>query len=108
MTWNIANAKQQFSEVVRLSAQEPQPVYKHSRPVAVVISAEEYAAFETWRRARAAPAATGVASLFGEARAALGDLGLDGLDLPARADRPGADLGPDAPQAAKGAGHAAQ
>jgi hypothetical protein len=44
MSWNIANAKWQFSELVRLSAQEPQPVYNRARQVAVVISAEEFAA----------------------------------------------------------------
>jgi hypothetical protein len=46
-----------------------------------------------------------VADLFAEARGALGELGVDQLDLPARADRPGADLEPD-PEAA--AAHATQ
>ena len=31
MTWNIASAKQQFSEVVRLTAEEPQAIYKWQR-----------------------------------------------------------------------------
>ena len=38
MTWNIASAKQQFSEVVRLTAQEPQAIYNRDKPVAVMVS----------------------------------------------------------------------
>ncbi len=75
MSWNIAHAKQQFSELVRLCAQEPQPVYNRTRQVAVVIGADDFAAFEAWRRARQAPAA---------------------LELPARVDRPGAEFEPEA------------
>jgi hypothetical protein len=96
MSWNIAHAKQQFSELVRLCAQEPQPVYNRTRQVAVVIGADDFAAFEAWRRARQAPAALGVASLFGEARSALRELGVEGLELPARVDRPGAEFEPEA------------
>jgi prevent-host-death family protein len=109
MTWNIANAKQQFSEVVRLCAEEPQPVFNRSRPVAVVISAEDFKAFEAWRQARQTPERLDLKDLFGEAREALRDVGCDGLDLPARADRPGADLEADAGTAAPlRAGHATE
>ena len=96
MSWNIANAKQQFSEVVRRCVEEPQPVFNRSRQVAVVISAEDYTAFAAWRGAQQAPATLGVDGLFGPARAALQDLGLDGLDLPVRANRPEVEFGPDA------------
>lgn len=94
MSWNIANAKQQFSEVVRLCAEEPQPVFNRSRQVAVVVSAEEYAAFSAWRTAQQAPATLDVAGLFGEARQALKDLGLESLELPQRTNRPEVDFGP--------------
>lgn len=50
MTWNIAQAKQQFSEVVRLSAQEPQVIYNRERRVAAVIDADTFASFEEWCR----------------------------------------------------------
>lgn len=104
MSWSIANAKQQFSEVVRLCAQEPQPVFNRSRQVAVVISAEDYAAFEAWRTAQQTSAHMDVAGLFAQAREALRDQGLDGLDLPARSNRPDPDLGFDAePKPALGA-----
>lgn len=50
MSWNIAQAKQQFSEVVRLSAEEPQAIYNRERCVAAVIDAATFAAFEAWRK----------------------------------------------------------
>ena len=46
MTWNIASAKQQFSEVVRLTAEEPQAIYNRDKPVAVMISVEEFEEFK--------------------------------------------------------------
>jgi prevent-host-death family protein len=49
MSWNIAQAKQQFSELVRLSAKEPQAIYNRDTPVATVVNAEEFAQFERWR-----------------------------------------------------------
>jgi prevent-host-death family protein len=45
ITWNIALGKQQFSEVVRQSAQEPQAIYKRDKPVAVLINADDFEAF---------------------------------------------------------------
>lgn len=50
MSWNIAQAKQQFSEVVRLSVQEPQLIYNRERCVAAVIDAETFKSFEVWRK----------------------------------------------------------
>ena len=100
MSWTIAGAKQQFSEVVRLCAEEPQAVYKRSRQVAVVISADDHAAFEAWRRLRQAPPTLGVAGLFAPAREALREAGVDELELPPRADRPVADVEPVADEGA--------
>lgn len=50
MSWNIAQAKQQFSEVVRLSVEEPQMIYNRDRCVAAVIDAESFKAFDEWRK----------------------------------------------------------
>ncbi len=50
MSWNIAQAKQQFSEVVRLTAEEPQMIYNRDRCVAAVIDAESFKAFDAWRK----------------------------------------------------------
>jgi hypothetical protein len=50
MSWNIGEAKQQFSEVVRLSAEAPQLIYNRDRCVATVVDAATFKAFEEWRK----------------------------------------------------------
>jgi len=45
MGWSIAQAKQRLSEVVRLAAREPQPLYNRGRLVGALIDAESYQAF---------------------------------------------------------------
>ena len=66
MTWNIASAKQQFSEVVRLTAEEPQAIYNRDKPVAVLISMQDYEDFQRWRAERDRPT---LSELFDEIRA---------------------------------------
>ena len=48
MSWNIAQAKQRFSEVVRQAAEEPQLIYNRDHLVAAVIDAEDFEAFKQW------------------------------------------------------------
>ena len=55
MPWNIAQAKQHFSEVVKQAAEEPQLIYNRNQPVAVVIDAKEFARFEEWKKAQEKP-----------------------------------------------------
>lgn len=91
--WSVAEAKQRLSEVLRLSAREPQPIYNRGRLVAALVDAEAFAAFERWRHA--ADAAT-VGAQFEALRAALAaGAAPDGAaDAPlpelARTDRPNA------------------
>ena len=85
MTWNIASAKQQFSEVVRLTAQEPQAIYNRDTPVAVLISMQDYQEFQRWQAERARPTLT---QQFDEIRALLAAEGLDGIEIPPRTNRP--------------------
>ena len=86
MMWNIANAKQQFSEVVRLTAVEPQAIYNRDKPVAVMISAADFEEFKQLRAERRAPSLT---ELFAQFRAAAIDDGFeDGIDVGPRVDRP--------------------
>lgn len=41
--WSVAEAKAKFSEVVeRARTEQPQTISKHGRPVAVVVSADEW------------------------------------------------------------------
>jgi len=55
MNWNIAQAKQHFSQVVKQSTEEPQLIYNRNLAVAVVVGAEEFAAFEAWRKSHIHP-----------------------------------------------------
>jgi prevent-host-death family protein len=48
MSWNIAQAKQRFSEIVRRTIEGPQLIYNRNRLVAAVINAEDYRAFKEW------------------------------------------------------------
>lgn len=66
MKWNVATAKQRFSEVVRAAAEEPQPVYSRSRLVAVVVDAASFEAFRAWQARRQERT---VAEAFAELRA---------------------------------------
>ena len=46
MKWKIADAKINFSELIRKAENEPQLIYNRDRMVAVVLSKEEYEEFE--------------------------------------------------------------
>jgi prevent-host-death family protein len=81
MDWSIAQAKQQFSEVVRLAAAEPQAIYNRSTPVAMLVGADEFEQFKRWKARRAAPP---LADSFGRLRAELTSAGLDGIDIEPR------------------------
>ncbi|WP_058556638.1 type II toxin-antitoxin system prevent-host-death family antitoxin [Thiohalocapsa sp. ML1] len=54
MPWNIADAKQRFSEVVKQAVAEPQLIYNRKRLVAAVIDADDYEAFKAWSEQRSA------------------------------------------------------
>lgn len=54
MAWNVAKAKQRLSEVLRSAAQEPQTIYSHSRPVAVVVAGKTFEEFKAWQAERKA------------------------------------------------------
>lgn len=82
MDWNIAKAKQDFSEVVRAASTEPQRVFNRDRLVAVVVSADEFEIFAAWRRREAGS--------FGSTMAALRRICQEedySLELPLRSDR---------------------
>ena len=85
MTWNIAHAKQQFSEVVRLAAHAPQPIFNRDKPVAVLVSPSEFEQFTQWR---AQQSALSLLDSLAPLRAALLESGQDGIDVGTRTDRP--------------------
>ncbi len=86
MDWKVAEAKQRFSEVVRLAAEEPQLIYKRDRLVAAVIDGDTLQAFESWRQrqqqASLADAFMNLRSLAAEEHYV--------LEIPGRGDRPNA------------------
>jgi hypothetical protein len=96
MEWSIAKAKQRLSEVVRLAAREPQPLYNRGRLVGALIDAETYAAFERWRHGAAA---TTVADEFEALRSQLAAQAPQAAEVEApiagapRSDRPNAFAG---------------
>lgn len=53
MKWKVAQAKQQFSDVVKQSASEPQLIYNRDRLVAAVVEPETFLAFQQWQQASA-------------------------------------------------------
>jgi Phd_YefM. len=48
--WNVGEAKQQFSEVLRRSASEPQMIYRRNQLVAAVVAVDEANAAAVTRR----------------------------------------------------------
>ena len=82
MDWSIAQAKQQFSEVVRLAAKEPQAIYNRTTPVAMVVTTDDYVLFKEWKaRQDGNPLSDSIARL----RDALGAAGFDGVEIAPRA-----------------------
>ncbi len=42
-TWSVQDARNRFSAVIEAARRTPQTVTRHSKPVAVVVAADEYA-----------------------------------------------------------------
>lgn len=55
LRWTVAEARQKFSELLRLAAREPQPIYNRSQPVAAVVDMATYEEFVAWRSRASAP-----------------------------------------------------
>lgn len=87
MTWKVASAKQQFSEVLRRAAEAPQAIHNRDRLVATVIGPEDSRLFLEWRRQLRAP----MSELLREARRIATEEGYS-LKVPQRVDRPNAFL----------------
>jgi prevent-host-death family protein len=94
MDWNIGDAKQHLSEVVRLAADEPQVLKNRDKPVAVVIAADQFDDYLAWRARAEQPVARALREL--DAIVADDD-GVDGLPIPPRVDRDNPLLAPEAP-----------
>jgi uncharacterized protein YcgL (UPF0745 family) len=82
MSWKIAEAKQQFSEVLRRAAGKPQLIHNRDRLVGAVIGPEDTAAFLAWKAQQAAL----LSDAIDEVRRICTEEGYF-LELPPRADR---------------------
>lgn len=52
MKWNIAKARQNFTQLLQEAQQEPQSIYKRDQLVAAVLDAETYEAFQIWQKSQ--------------------------------------------------------
>ncbi len=48
MNWNVAQAKQKLSQVLRAAAEEPQRIYNRRRLVAAVVDGKTFEEFRRW------------------------------------------------------------
>ena len=81
--WRIAEAKQQFSEVVRRAGDAPQKIYRRDRLVAAVVSPDVLATLEAASRQQSAVT---LADAFSDIRSACLEERYE-LELPERRDR---------------------
>ncbi|MBI4741302.1 MAG: type II toxin-antitoxin system Phd/YefM family antitoxin [Betaproteobacteria bacterium] len=68
MNWNVAQAKQRLSEMIREAAHEPQMITNRNRPVAALIAAEDLAGYAMWKSGQAASRQTTLGEAFAELR----------------------------------------
>jgi prevent-host-death family protein len=84
VNWNVAEAKQRFSEVVRAAEEKPQMIYNRGKLVAAVVPAGELQDFLAWRERKEELT---VADAFAELRRICAEEDYD-FEAPARVDRP--------------------
>jgi antitoxin (DNA-binding transcriptional repressor) of toxin-antitoxin stability system len=84
MNWNIAEAKQKFSELVRAAEDEPQWIYNRDKLVAGVVPPDTLQEFLDWKTRTRRPT---IAEALGEVRRICQEEGYS-LEIPARKNRP--------------------
>jgi len=84
MNWNIADAKQKFSELIRAAEDEPQWIYNRDKLVAAVIPAATLQDFLAWRNAAERPS---LGAAFAELRRICEEEDYK-FELPPRQERP--------------------
>jgi antitoxin (DNA-binding transcriptional repressor) of toxin-antitoxin stability system len=84
MNWNIGDAKQKFSELIRAAEDEPQWIYNRDKLVAAVIPAATLQEFLDWRNERERPS---LGEAFAELRRICAEEEYT-FELPQRQERP--------------------
>lgn len=85
MKWNVAQAKQRLSEVLREAVKEPQRIYNRQRLVAAVVGGETFEEFWQWKQHREQRS---IGDQMAELRAICAEEGGWELPTPARENRP--------------------
>lgn len=85
MRWNVAEAKQKFSEVIRAAARGPQLIYSRDRLVAAIVSRDAFEEFQDWKDSQRGS----LAEAFTELRQICTEEGYS-FETPPRRDRPNA------------------
>lgn len=49
MRWTVAEARQRFSELLRMTSESPQSIFLRNRPVAAVVDLKTFEEFQAWR-----------------------------------------------------------
>jgi len=83
MKWSIAKARERFSELLRKTEVEPQPIYNRDKLVAAVISAESFEEYSAWSERTKRRS---IADTFDELRKILAEEDYE-LQIPPREDR---------------------
>jgi prevent-host-death family protein len=52
-TWQVSDARKQLSDVIEAAAAQPQRLLRHGRLVAVLVSPDDFEAFQAWKARRA-------------------------------------------------------
>ena len=81
--WSVAKARRQFTELIRSTAREPQPIYNRQRLVGVVVDAVTFEEFLRWKEEQAGRS---IATALDELRNICQAEGYR-LELPDRVDR---------------------
>ncbi len=85
MNWNVAQAKQGLSKVLREAEREPQRIYNRQRLVAAVVAGEMFEEFLRWKERRERRS---IGDLMAELRTICAEEGGWELPTPDRENRP--------------------
>jgi len=83
MNWEIPEAQQQFSELVKAALTEPQPIYKRNQLMAFMVEAGLFQEFLEWQRQKQKPS---VAEAFEDIRQVAQEENFT-LEVPTRENR---------------------
>ena len=85
--WKVSEAKAHFSEVVANGKEAPQSILHRNKPVAALISIDDFEQFKTWKSQSSVPSMSELLEELQAINAEEGD-----LEIPERGDREVPDI----------------